>query len=214
MKLLFLLIVGIIGILVNMFLVLNYLCLVDVFRKRIVVVNKKSYMVVVGKLNLVKLVNFVEIDGWVVVGCWESSFVEDDVGFFRLVVMLFELEVVLMGDWERVWGGSWWGGIEGVKVLVGKDEEEEVVEGKEEEDEDSEEEFVLLEFDFRIGRLISISWLMRVRKVKEEREGGEVKEGVVEENMNGMNGVFVLRLNVELVMVNGVVSLGVEFLRL
>ncbi|VBB81478.1 Putative diphthamide biosynthesis protein [Podospora comata] len=212
-KLLSLSTAGIIGILVNTLSVSNYLCSVDALRKRIAAANKKSYTIVVGKLNPAKLANFAEIDGWVVVGCWESSLVEDDAGFFRPVVTPFELEVALMGDGKRVWGGSWWGGIEGLKAPVGKDEEEEVVEGKEEEDEDSEEESAPPEFDLRTGRLISTSRPMRVRKVKEEREGGEAEEGVVEENRNGTNGALALRPKAELAMVNGVVSPGAEFLR-
>ncbi|KAJ4292905.1 Diphthamide biosynthesis protein 2 [Collariella sp. IMI 366227] len=69
---------GIIGILVNTLSVSNYLSSVDTIRRQIAAAGKKSYTVVVGKLNPAKLANFAEVEGWVVVGCWESSLVEDE----------------------------------------------------------------------------------------------------------------------------------------
>ncbi len=104
---------GIVGILINTLSVSNYMSSVDAIRARIATAGKKSYTVVVGKLNPAKLANFAEVDGWVAVGCWESGLVEDDAGFYRPVVTPFELEVALMPDEERVWGDRWWGGIEG-----------------------------------------------------------------------------------------------------
>ncbi|KAK0666723.1 major facilitator superfamily domain-containing protein [Cercophora samala] len=220
-KLLSLSTAGIIGILVNTLSVSNYLSSVDALKKRIAAANKKSYTIVVGKLNPAKLANFAEIDGWVVVGCWESSLVEDDAGFFQPVVTPFELEIALQSDEERVWGGEWWGGIEGVKAPETKEKEEEMtgekggrVEEEGEEDDDSEEESAPPEFDLRTGRLISTSRPMRVRKVKEERQDGGVKEEEeVKERQNGTNGALTLRPKAELAMVNGVVSPGAEFLR-
>ncbi|KAK4203368.1 putative diphthamide biosynthesis protein [Triangularia verruculosa] len=210
-KLLSLSTAGIIGILVNTLSVSNYLSSVDALKKRIAAANKKSYTVVVGKLNPAKLANFAEIDGWVVVGCWESSLVEDDAGFFQPVVTPFELEVALQSDDERVWGGEWWGGIEGVKdpeIGVRKEEGQE-----EEEDDDSEEESAPPEFDLRTGKLVSTSRPMRVRKMNEAKQDREVKSQEAKEKQNGVNGALTLRPKAELAMVNGVLSPGAEFLR-
>lgn len=123
---------GIIGILVNTLSVANYLSSVEAIRARIAAAGKKSYTVVVGKLNPAKLANFAEIEGWVVVGCWESSLVEDGddagSGYYRPIVTPFELELALVGDDQRVWTGEWWGGIESVGrtsgIGKGKKEEE------------------------------------------------------------------------------------------
>ncbi|MBE3047821.1 diphthamide biosynthesis protein 2, partial [Candidatus Bathyarchaeota archaeon] len=97
---------GTVGILVNTLSVANYLSSVDALRRRVDAAGKKSYTVVVGKLNPAKLANFAEVEGWVVVGCWESGLVEDDRAYFRPVVTPFELGVALMGEDERVWGGE------------------------------------------------------------------------------------------------------------
>ncbi|KAK0611641.1 putative diphthamide synthesis protein-domain-containing protein [Immersiella caudata] len=206
---------GVIGILVNTLSVSNYLASIDSIRKQIAAAGKKSYTVVVGKLNPAKLANFAEIDGWVVVGCWESSLVEDDAGFYRPVITPFELEVALAGDDIRTWTGEWWGGIEGVlkpkgTVLeVKRDEPANGLEVGEEEDDDDEES-APPEFDLRTGRLISHSRPMR-RVEKKVKESGE---GIVA--MNGppaASSALALRAKAELATVNGVVSPGAEFLR-
>ncbi|KAL3958028.1 hypothetical protein ACCO45_008606 [Purpureocillium lilacinum] len=103
---------GVVGILVNTLSVSNYLSSVDLLRAKIARAGKKSYTVVVGKLNPAKLANFAEIEGWVVIGCWESGLVEEDAGYWRPVVTPFEMEVALMSEEERTWGGEWWAGIE------------------------------------------------------------------------------------------------------
>ncbi|KAK0721210.1 major facilitator superfamily domain-containing protein [Apiosordaria backusii] len=222
-KLLSLSTAGIIGILVNTLSVSNYLSSVDALKKQIAAANKKSYTVVVGKLNPAKLANFAEIDGWVVVGCWESSLVEDDAGFFQPVVTPFELGVALQSDEERVWGGEWWGGIEGVKdpeeekegdEVGGNEEGEDGEEQQEEEgDDDSEEESAPPEFDLRTGKLVSTSRPMRVRKAKEGKQrNGEQDEETKQLEGSG-NTSLTLRPKAELAMVNGVVSPGAEFLR-
>lgn len=42
------------------------------------------------------------------IGCWESSLIESK-DFYWLIIILFEFEVVLMNDDERVWGVEWIG---------------------------------------------------------------------------------------------------------
>ncbi|KAK4243515.1 putative diphthamide synthesis protein-domain-containing protein [Corynascus novoguineensis] len=216
---------GIIGILVNTLSVANYLSSVDSLRARIAAAGKKSYTVVVGKLNPAKLANFAEVDGWVVVGCWESGLVEDDAGFYRPVVTPFELEVALVGDDKRVWGGEWWGGIEaltGAGDGDGKEErngEMENGEGDdrvEEEEYDEEEESAPPEFDLRTGKLVSHSRPMRSNgaarakgKVKVNREGQKESS----EGHEKSSSALALRPKAELATVNGVVSPGAEYLR-
>jgi diphthamide biosynthesis protein 2 len=211
---------GIIGILVNTLSVANYLSSVDALRKQIAAAGKKSYTMVVGKLNPAKLANFAEIDGWVVVGCWESSLVEDDNGFYRPVVTPFELEVALMGDEKRVWSGEWWGGIERVgqcTAEIGGAEREGGVQDEgeereqEEEEEYDEEESAPPEFDLRTGRLISTSRPMRNGMA---RTNGKAKpNGSAAGEEKSSSSALALRPKAELAMVNGVVSPGAEYLR-
>ncbi|EPE04484.1 diphthamide biosynthesis protein 2 [Ophiostoma piceae UAMH 11346] len=218
---------GVIGILVNTLSVNNYLKAVDALRKRITDAGKKSYLIVVGKLNAVKLANFAEIEGWVVVGCWESSLVEDDAGFYQPVVTPFELEMALMSDDERIWGHKWWGGLEALTA----DTKEESTEGALEEstteasapaiavedaldaggvsdDEDTE----VPQFDLRTGRLVTTSRPMRSRapKAKAAQQDGSITNGT---GSAPSSGALALRGKSELATINGVVSPGAEFLR-
>ena len=101
---------SIIGILVSTLSVKNYLPLISLLQRLIRSKGKKSYMVVVGKVNPEKLANFSEVEGWVGVGCWEQGVVggalergDGGRGFWRGVVTPWECGVALggMGD-----GGS------------------------------------------------------------------------------------------------------------
>ncbi|KAF8420359.1 diphthamide biosynthesis protein 2 [Tirmania nivea] len=100
---------SIIGILVSTLSVKNYLPLISLLQRLIRSKGKKSYMVVVGKVNPEKLANFCEIEGWVGVGCWEQGVVggalergDGGRGFWRGVVTPWECGVALggMGDGE------------------------------------------------------------------------------------------------------------------
>ncbi len=208
---------GVIGILVNTLSVNNYLKAVDAIRKRIADAGKKSYLVVVGKLNPVKLANFAEIDGWVVVGCWESSLVEDDAGFYQPVVTPFELDMALMSDDERIWGHKWWGGLEALTAAEPAERKEAAtsggadipasngVDGGVSDEEDDE----VPQFDLRTGRLITTSRPMRQRGKKalaEARNGDSASSAT---NGNALS----LRPKAELATINGVVSPGAEYLR-
>lgn len=206
-KLLRLTTAGVVGILVNTLSVADYLPSVDAIRRRVAAAGKKSYTVVVGKLNPAKLANFAEIEGWVVVGCWESSLVEDDAGFCAPVLTPFELEVALMPDEERVWGLGWWGGIEGVKEAEGRDKVNRG--GERDEDEDEDDAPV---FDLRTGKLVSTARPMRTfanaakEAAREEDAGGHEASGKP-------SGSLTLRPKAELATINGVFSPGAEYLR-
>lgn len=210
---------GVIGILVNTLSVNNYLKAVDAIRKRIADAGKKSYLIVVGKLNPVKLANFAEIEGWVVVGCWESSLVEDDAGFYQPVVTPFELEMALMSDDERIWGHKWWGGLEALTSADANGEaSEETASTKktaENGDVSDEEESEVPQFDLRTGRLVTTSRPMRNRGPNAKRVTNENGSGTASTSQNSSgSAALALRSKAgELATINGVVSPGAEFLR-
>ena len=98
----------VIGILINTLSVKSYLAALTHCQDLIKAAGKKSYVFVVGKVNAAKVANFSEVGGWVVIGCWESSLIDDE-GFWKPIITPFELEVALTDDKERVWGGEWIG---------------------------------------------------------------------------------------------------------
>ncbi|KAJ3496247.1 hypothetical protein NLG97_g2794 [Lecanicillium saksenae] len=207
---------GVIGILVNTLSVSNFLPSIDLLRQKIDKAGKKSYTIVVGKLNPAKLANFAEIEGWVVVGCWESGLVEDDASYWRPVVTPFEMEVALMNVEDRIWGDEWWGGIEKLKVedseakTNGNDAEpngtDQIGETGEEIDED---ESLPPEYDLRTGRLISHSRPMRLAVRSAAATNGENTEG----EPNPAGSALISRAAGEIASINGVASPGAEFLR-
>jgi diphthamide biosynthesis protein 2 len=214
---------GVIGILVNTLSVANYLSSINTLREKIARADKKSYTIVVGKLNPAKLANFAEVEGWVVVGCWESGLVEDDTGYWRPVITPFELEVALMSEEERVWGGEWWGGIEKLGLNDKPEDANKEPEdaGAEEEEEFDDvaggvegEESAPPEFDMRTGRLISSSRPMRlpVRKNPATTAAAETS-GDGQTSSAQQNDALIKRSVGELASINGVASPGAEFLR-
>ncbi|PKS09921.1 hypothetical protein jhhlp_004544 [Lomentospora prolificans] len=214
---------GTIGILVNTLSVANYLSSIEALRKRIAKAGKKSYTVVVGKLNPAKLANFAEIEGWVVVGCWESGLVEDDRSYFMPVVTPFELEVAMMDEDERIWGGEWWGGIEGLKIddEEPKENETETTNTEEETIEDVEggvegDESAPPEFDLRTGKLISHSRPMRgAARAPLSPSSPAAINGAPPLSSSNINGAALIKKETggELATINGIVSTGAEFLR-
>ncbi|KAK8075596.1 hypothetical protein PG997_010259 [Apiospora hydei] len=218
---------SIIGILVNTLSVKNYLPTIALLKDQIAAAGKKSYTIVVGKLNPAKLANFAEMDGWVVVGCWESGLVESD-GMYKPVITPFELALALAGDDKRIWDGSWWGGIEGVasqaESKAKEDAEEEAAGGADGDAEDEipqdveggvdEEESEPPEFDWRTGKLVSHSRPMRVavRNAKEKDPSASATEEASKAGKDPSTTLTQRKFG-ELATVNGVVSPGAEFLR-
>lgn len=219
---------SIIGILVNTLSVKNYLPTISLLRDQIAAAGKKSYTIVVGKLNPAKLANFAEMDGWVVVGCWESGLVESD-GMYKPVITPFELALALAGDDKRIWDGSWWGGIEGVasqaEAKAAKDAKERAAAEAERDAEDDdipqdveggvdEEESEPPEFDWRTGKLVSHSRPMRVTVRNKKGNGPSAStEESSSKSAKEPSAALVQRKFGELATVNGVVSPGAEFLR-
>jgi diphthamide biosynthesis protein 2 len=219
---------SVIGILVNTLSVQNYLSTITRLREQIAAAGKKSYTIVVGKLNTAKLANFAEIDGWVVVGCWESGLVELDGGLWKPVVTPFEIDMALIGDDKRIWDGRWWGGIEGV---VGKDDaKEDGAEASADADQEGttteeveggvdDEESEVPEFDLRTGKLISNSRPMRLAmregKPSADTNGDTASDSAsASKSQNLPSSALVQRkMGGQLAMVNGVVSPGAEYLQ-
>lgn len=210
---------GVVGILVNTLSVSNYLSSIDLLRKKIAGAGKKSYTVVVGKLNPAKLANFAEIEGWVVVGCWESGLIEEDAGYWRPVITPFEMEVALMGEEVRVWGGEWWGGIEKLKQEdddsvnkgeeANKDEDERDATAEDgAEDDVDEEESLPPVFDLRTGKLVSHSRPMQLPK----RSSSKIQKASVDGEARSPDAL-IKRAAGELASINGVASPGAEYLR-
>ncbi|RCI13613.1 hypothetical protein L249_5561 [Ophiocordyceps polyrhachis-furcata BCC 54312] len=190
---------GVIGILVNTLSVGNYLSSLDLLRRKIAKAGKKSYTVVVGKLNPAKLANFAEIDGWVAVGCWESGLVEDDAAYWRPVVTPFELEVALTREDRRTWGGEWWGGIEKLRPLDDEGDDDSAA-SDDNKTETDEEESLPPEFDLRTGRLVSHS-----RPMRQGRRSGPHRAGD--------STAVAMRCAGQIASIGGVASPGAEFLR-
>ncbi|GAB0137585.1 Diphthamide biosynthesis protein 1 [Epichloe bromicola] len=221
---------GVVGILVNTLSVSNYLASIDVLRDKMSRAGKKSYTVVVGKLNPAKLANFAEMEGWVVVGCWESGLVEDDAGYWRPVITPFEMEVALTSEEERTWGGEWWGGIEKLTREADADADADAdtreADSQPPRDEGDAaaaegegggvqgEESLPPQFDLRTGRLVSHSRPMRLTTARSAGAADEKKEdGPEESTTGGCSGAVARRVAGDLVSINGVASPGAEYLR-
>ncbi|MCJ1309175.1 Diphthamide biosynthesis protein 2 [Agyrium rufum] len=178
--------VSIFGILINTLSVKNYMHLVSHVQTAIRAAGKKSYTFVVGKVNAAKIANFSEIDGWVVIGCWESSLVENS-EFWKPVITPFELELVLKGDRERVWTGTWRGDWEGLlpeektpnvrnNKGAGREDVTDAPYPIDEDDVgsrdmDSEPESAPPEFDFRTGRYVASSQILEPKQTNGGRNG-------------------------------------------
>ncbi|KAI1109120.1 diphthamide biosynthesis protein-like protein [Nemania sp. NC0429] len=214
---------SVIGILVNTLSVKNYMSTIGALREQIAAAGKKSYTIVVGKLNAAKLANFAEIDGWVVVGCWESGLVDQD-GLFKPVITPFELSLALQSDETRIWTGEWWGGIEGVENTVSRDTEPARPQKTEEEEEEEtfaedheggidDDESEPPVFDLRTGKLVSNSRPMRVtiRSSPSATNATQPSDSSTASRAGG--SAIVKRGTGEIALVNGVASPGAEFLR-
>ncbi|EEA21817.1 Diphthamide biosynthesis protein 2 [Talaromyces marneffei ATCC 18224] len=189
------------GILVNTLSVKNYLHIVDHVRKQIAAAGKKSYMFVVGKLNAAKVANFSEIEGWVVIGCWESSLV-DSKDFWKPVITPYELELALQSDDTRVWTGAWRSDYQAVldastEVPNATGETSEDVDG----DDGSESESAPPEFDFRTGQFVTTS-----RPMQYTSNGSNGRAG-------GNSTALAKRAKGDLAMIGNSISPGAEFLR-
>ncbi|XP_051960338.1 2-(3-amino-3-carboxypropyl)histidine synthase subunit 2-like [Xyrauchen texanus] len=95
---------GVVGILVGTLGVSNYLTIIEQLKDIIHKAGKKSYMFAMGKINVPKLANFLEIDVYVLVACPENSLL-DSSEFYRPVVTPFEMELAC--NKHRAWTGEY-----------------------------------------------------------------------------------------------------------
>ncbi|XP_077410219.1 2-(3-amino-3-carboxypropyl)histidine synthase subunit 2 [Vanacampus margaritifer] len=83
---------NVVGILVGTLGVADYLAIIQRLKEAIRGAGKKSYVFAMGKLNVPKLANFLELDIFVLISCPENSLL-DSSEFYRPVVTPFEMEV-------------------------------------------------------------------------------------------------------------------------
>ncbi|KAG2388633.1 hypothetical protein C9374_000072 [Naegleria lovaniensis] len=90
------------GILVATVSVENYLKMVEYVKRLIIDNNRKFYLFFVGKLNVPKLANFMEIDMFVLIGCSQNSLIESR-EYVKPIITPFELELAL--KYGKEWTG-------------------------------------------------------------------------------------------------------------
>ena len=204
--------IPILGILINTLSVANYMDALQHCQNLISRAGKKSYTFVVGKVNPAKLANFAEVGAWVVIGCWESSLIESK-DFLAPVLTPFELEVGLMGDEGRQWGGEWVANFQEVVerskqhggVANGRAEEARERRWDEEESDDEPPDF-----DLRTGRYVS-----RSRPMGRSRPGNQESLNPTGETAPAAtpSSALVQRAKGDVASINGAVSPAAEFLR-
>lgn len=95
---------NIIGIVVGTLGVADYLKVIERLKMLIKKAGKKSYTFVVGKLNVPKLANFLEVDVFVLVACPENTLL-DSSEFYKPVVSIYEMEMACNSN--REWTGDY-----------------------------------------------------------------------------------------------------------
>ncbi|CAO3652067.1 unnamed protein product [Cunninghamella echinulata] len=93
-----------IGIVVGTLGVASYMNIIEHLKRIITLSGRKWYLFVMGKLNVAKMANFMEIDCYVLVACPENSLI-DSKEFYRPIVTPFELEIALVKSQE--WTGKY-----------------------------------------------------------------------------------------------------------
>ncbi|KAM0714107.1 hypothetical protein Q7P37_011071 [Cladosporium fusiforme] len=215
----------IIGILINTLSVKNYMTALAHCQELIARAGKKSYTFVVGKLNAAKIANFSEVEGWVVIGCWESSLLESS-DFYKPIVTPFELEMAMTDDKERVWGGEWvsdFGALLGreAKNGAGDGGEGTVVDAAEPsaDNDDNDDPYANAssddeppEFDLRTGKYVSHSRPMGRSKPASSSKPTKPTSDTTSSAPKPSSSL-VQRARGDIAAVNGTASPGAEYLR-
>lgn len=94
---------NIVGILIGTLGVSHYLDILNRLRELLQNAGKKSYTFVVGKINVPKLANFMEVDVFVLVACPENTLL-DSSEFYKPVVTPYEMEIACNTNQE--WTGD------------------------------------------------------------------------------------------------------------
>ena len=201
---------AIIGILVNTLSVHSYQDALRGTQARIAAAGKKAYVFAMGRPNPAKVANFAEVDGWVVLGCWESSLIENT-DFSKPLVTSFELELALQDDSQRVWTGEWRGDFSSMAKhehprsstdagQAGReDREADKVEGVDGQESESESEPP--EYDLHTGRYVLPSRPMSKKPATKTTNGS-----------SGQNALA-RRAKGHLAIIGGEVSPGAQFLK-
>lgn len=205
------------GILINTLSVKNYLHIVERVKRQIVAAGKKYYTMVVGKVNAAKMANFSEIEGWVVIGCWESSLVENR-DLWKPVITPFELELALRRADERVWTGKWISDFQSVleepEIIprphdIGHTLQSSGLQDKiHDRDDESEPESSPPEFDLRTGRFVSST---RPTQPIVRSSYPAATSNILDPL--DKSGALVKRHNNEIATIGGEASPGAEFLK-
>lgn len=95
---------NIVGLIVGTLGVANYLDILDHLKTILKKAGKKYYTFAVGKLNVAKLANFMEVDVYVLVSCQENTLI-DSKEFYQPVVTPYEMEIAC--NQAREWTGEY-----------------------------------------------------------------------------------------------------------
>ncbi|CAO3666153.1 unnamed protein product [Rhizopus stolonifer] len=175
-----------IGIVVGTLGVASYLNIIDHLKRVIRASGRKSYLFVMGKLNVAKMANFMEIDCYVLVSCPENSLI-DSKEFYRPIVTPFELEIALIRDME--WTGNY--ETDFSKLLPQLRAEEFTYDDENDEDLSSDEE---PHFSLITGQYKSTPF-SRVRDTKEEGSGEEITSKLTDLTLRSKNTSITTLLN-------------------
>ena len=93
---------SIVGILVGTLSQKRFRSVIDRVRLLVEASGRSCYTFAVGKVNVAKLANYAEIEAFVLVGCTESSVLEDERDFHVPIVTPMEMEVAFG---KREWDG-------------------------------------------------------------------------------------------------------------
>ena len=197
------------GILINTLSVKNYMSVLARVKEVISNAGKKYYTFVVGKVNAAKVANFSEVEGWVVIGCWESSLIESK-EFWKPIITPYELELALTDERDRLWTGEWSSDFQALlnnsaatstAAESGRPTTDSDLETDNEAD-DSEEESEPPVFDLRTGKYVSQSRPMS-KSSRITASDGHKKTSTS----------LVKRVNGDLAQIGGQVSPAAEYLR-
>ncbi|EDV29221.1 uncharacterized protein TRIADDRAFT_51287 [Trichoplax adhaerens] len=94
----------VVGIVIGTLGVADYLQTLDRLKAVLKAANKKTYTFSVGKINVAKLANFMEIDVFVLVACPENTLL-DSKEFYKPILTPYELEIACLK--EREWDGTY-----------------------------------------------------------------------------------------------------------
>ncbi|RMX51186.1 hypothetical protein pdam_00004083 [Pocillopora damicornis] len=111
----------VVGIVVGTLGVADYLRVIERLKQVIKLAGKKSYLFVMGKLNVAKMANFMEVDVFVLVACPENTLIDSQssslsklLEFYKPIVTPFEMELACLRWYDmfliyrtREWTGDY-----------------------------------------------------------------------------------------------------------